>query len=504
MSQADLHNQSHDGRRPWLRRTAVVVAATSVIAASGGAMLANAKVAETAPINPPAVQAPIQGLADMVEQVRPAVVSVLVEGTVAEHRDSARFRFHGDPRMREFFEHFFGRMPGMDDDQARERHMRAAGSGFIVSASGYIVTNNHVVSEADDIKVVLDDGTELTAELQGTDPKTDLALLKVDADQALPYVQFGDSEDARAGDWVVSIGNPFGLGGTVTTGIISARGRDINSGPYDDFLQIDAPINKGNSGGPLFNLDGEVIGVNTAILSPSGGNIGIGFAIPSGQARTVIASLKEQGYVERGKLGVQIQTVTEDLAKGLALDEPRGALVSDVVPGSPAAEAGIEVGDVIVGLNGKPVKEMRELPRRVARLEPGSEARLELLRNGERRQLGVTLGAQQRTTAKAGEADGDHQESRLGVMAAPVNERSRARFDLPEGVDGAVLVRVQPGSAAARAGLRPGDVIRQVNGKPVTSAGDLSEAVHSNPENLVMLVNREGNQWFVNVDASMG
>ena len=502
MSKHTFRNETRGASRGWLRRSVVAVAIGATALAGGGALIANAMPADPGPINPPAVQSPVPGLANMVAQVRPAVVSIVVQGHMAAAQGPGS-QFRGDPRFRDFFQHFFGQQPGEGFSQGGNlpaQHFEAAGSGFIVSADGFVVTNNHVVGHADQIKVILDDGTKLDAKLKGTDPKTDLALLKVDAHKPLPYVQFGSSKNTRAGDWVVAIGNPFGLGGTVTTGIVSARGRDLNSGPYDDFLQIDAPINKGNSGGPLFNLKGKVIGVNTAIFSPNGGNVGIGFAIPSDEARTVISSLEKRGYVARGELGVQIQTVTPDLAKGLGLDKPQGAVVSEVVKDSPAEKAGLQVGDVIVDFNGHDVKNARELPGMVADTGPGAQADVTVLRDGKRHDVHVTLASQGQTVAKAN-TDNTAESSgpRLGVLAAPVNDETRARFNLPDSVTGTVIVEVQPGSPAARAGLRPGDVIRKVNGKPVESPQALAKAVHDNPKRVVMLVNRSGSQWFMSV-----
>jgi len=483
-----------------LRRAVAAVAIGSTALVGGTALVANARPADPGPINPPEVQAPVPGLADLVQQVRPAVVSIVLEGRVERRRVP---QFHGNERFREFFERFFGQQPGQGfggGQDAPEQRVRAAGSGFIVSPDGFVVTNNHVVGPADEIQVVLDDGTELDATLKGTDPKTDLALIKVDADKTLPYVEFASSANTRAGDWVIAIGNPFGLGGTVTTGIVSARGRDLNAGPYDDFLQIDAPINRGNSGGPLFNLEGRVVGVNTAIFSPSGGNIGIGFAIPADQASDVIASLKDKGYVARGKLGVQIQTVTPELAEGLGLKEPRGAVVSAVVDGSPAAKAGIKVGDVIVGFNAENVPDADALPEMVANAGPGTEAGVTVLRDGERRTMDVTLAAQERSASRSGTQDERQSEGpHLGVAVAPINDETRARFDLPESVTGALVAKVQPGSPADRAGVQPGDVIRQVNGMPVKSPQALAKAVKANPDKLVLLVHRDGNQWFVSV-----
>jgi len=484
------HPRNANGRRgARLRRAAAVAAIGAAMAAGGGAFVASAKMADPGPIDPPAAKAPVPGLSEMVEQLRPAVVSVIVEAQV-----DAGPQFRGNEQFREFFERFFGQQPGRDFG---ERRVRGAGSGFLVSADGHVVTNNHVVGQADKIQVVLDDGTKLDATLEGTDPKTDLALLKVETDEPLPYVELGSSENTRAGDWVVAIGNPFGLGGTVTTGIVSARGRDINAGPYDDFLQIDAPINRGNSGGPLFNLDGEVVGVNTAIFSPSGGNIGIGFAIPANQASDVIESLKARGYVSRGKLGVQIQSVTAELAQGLELEEARGALVSNVVDGSPAEQAGIRVGDVIVGFNGEQVEDADMLPELVANAGPGAESEVTVLREGERRVIDVTLAELERTAAKA-RSEGDRGDDglRLGIRVAPVNDEVRARLDLAESVTGAVVVDVRRGSPAARAGLKPGDVIMQASGESVDSPQALIEAVEGGSDQLTMLINRRGNQFF--------
>lgn len=499
MSILRFRNEARVPGRSRLRRSVAAVAIGSVVAVGGGGLMANAKVADPGPINPPAVQAPVPGLGDLVQQVRPAVVSIVVEGRITRMGGP---QFGAEERFREFFERFFGQHPGRgfgQDQEAPTQRVRAAGSGFIISADGYVVTNNHVVGKAEKIQVILDDGTKLDAELKGTDPKTDLALLKVDTDKSLPYVEFGSSENTRAGDWVVAIGNPFGLGGTVTTGIVSARGRDINAGPYDDFLQIDAPINKGSSGGPLFNLEGKVVGVNTAIFSPSGGNIGIGFAIPADQAGEVVASLKDKGYVARGKLGVQIQTVTPELAEGLGLDEVRGAVVSDVVEGSPAEKAGIRVGDVIVGFDGNSVEDGQDLPELVANAGPGAEAQVTVLRDGGEQNMDVTLAAQEQTMAKADPETGEGDDPRLGVRVAPLNDRVRARLDLPESVTGTVVVQVAQGSPAAQAGLRPGDVIRQVNGESIDSPQALVKAVRDNPKRLVMLVNRDGNQWFTSV-----
>ncbi len=328
--------------------------------------------------------------ADVIAAVSPAVVNISVSKAV-----SRRVPRGGMPSIppgssfEEFFRRFFERQ---SLTQGQGPLVQGMGSGFVVGPEGYVVTNNHVVEGADAITVTFDDGTRYEAELRGTDPKTDLALLKIEVDEPLPYARFGNSDRMRVGDWVIAIGNPFGLGGTATTGIVSARGRDIQSGPFDDFLQIDAPINRGNSGGPLFDIAGQVVGVNTAIFSPNGGSVGIGFAIPAAQAEPVIEQLRSTGHVERGWLGVQIQTVTEDIASRLGLDSALGALVAGVVPESPAERAGIRTGDVIVGINGNEIERVKDLIRLVAGARPEDEVHLELWRGGETLALDVVIG----------------------------------------------------------------------------------------------------------------
>ena len=362
------------GRAPLMATVAVLgllAGGAAVSVATETPAPANAQLAGTTIVN--------TGYADLVAAVKPAVVNVRVERN-ADAGPAAQGPM-ADPEMRRFFERFFGE-PGQGPGQGPMRmpqqpnqRERGEGSGFIVSADGLIVTNAHVAGGADKITISLDDGSELPATIKGVDEKTDLALLQVEAGKPLPYVTFGDSSKVRVGEAVVAVGNPFGLGGTVTAGIVSATGREIGSGPYDDFLQVDAPINRGNSGGPTFNLQGEVVGVNSAIFSPSGGSVGIGFAISSNLAKQVIADLEDDGKVERGWLGVQIQNVDEDLAANLQLPSPKGALVSGVQPGTPAAAAGVEQGDVILSFAGKPIDQVRQLSRAVAAVEPGSERR---------------------------------------------------------------------------------------------------------------------------------
>ena len=365
-----------------------------------------------------------------------------------------------------------------------------------------------MVARASQIAVTLNDGTRYEAELVGTDPKTDLALLKIDTDEALPYSRFGSSESTRVGDWVVAIGNPFGLGGSATTGIVSARGRDIQSGPFDDFLQIDAPINQGNSGGPLFDLDGRVIGVNTAIYSPNGGNVGIGFAIPSEQAEFVINALKTTGRVERGWLGVTIQQVDDDLAEGLGMVEDRGVLVASVVPDSPAERAGLEAGDVIVGIAGDDVEKVKEVTRKVAAVRPNDEIELDIWRGGKQKTIEVAVGhtpdgdsevGPERGESRGANASGD--TSKLGLSLGELTESARRQLQLEDGVAGALVVGVEPGSPAAVRGLERGDVVVMVGQSPTANVGEAAAAIKAARDagrsNIVLRVLRGGGALFV-------
>jgi serine protease Do len=369
----------------------------------------------------------------------------------------------------------------------------------LVEANGYIVTNNHVIDGADKMVVTLQDGRKLDATLVGRDAKTDLALIKVDG-ASLPHVAFGDSDHARVGDWVVAIGNPFGLGGTATAGIISARGRDIQSGPYDDYLQLDAPINFGNSGGPVFNVAGEVIGVNTAIYSPNGGSIGIGFAIPANQAKAVIAELKDSGSVERGWLGVQIQNLDPELAASLGLDDEKGALVAEVVGDGPAKHAGVLAGDVITRFNDREVDSARTLSRVVADSNPNETADVTVWRNGKAHELRVKLGEASSAEQVAEVSPAGSAGTTLGLTLRPLTDEDKAQLDLPVSVEGALVAAVEPGSAAAEKGIRPGDVITQVNRKDVVSAADAVAALKelkAEKSNALLLVRRGDAQRFV-------
>ncbi|MCZ6869114.1 MAG: DegQ family serine endoprotease [Gammaproteobacteria bacterium] len=431
--------------------------------------------------------------ADIIEAALPSVVTIAVEMSV-EGPQRLNFPRGRGPGNDELFQRFFGREFAMPQPPAARVH--GAGSGFIIDDAGYIVTNHHVVKDADRIVVTLHDGREFLAEVLGTDPKTDLAVLEIDAD-GLVEVRFGDSDLARIGDWVVAIGNPFGLGGTATVGIISARGRDIHSGPYDDFLQIDAPINHGNSGGPVFNTRGEVIGVSTAIFSPNGGNVGIGFAIPARQAARITSQLRADGTVDRGWLGVQLQPMDATLAESFGLDAATGALVADVVSGSPAAEAGVEVGDVIIEFDGQPVESAKGLSHLVADAASLEEVRLEVWRHGKPKTLRVTLGKVDEPVRVSKSVD---SPSAIGLELAPLDHTLRARLRLGDEVEGAVVARVESDSEAAKQGLRAGDVILSVDHHAVDSPHDVTQAIErargEGRKSVVLLLRRGDSQRF--------
>ncbi|HEX6999891.1 MAG TPA: DegQ family serine endoprotease [Gammaproteobacteria bacterium] len=447
----------------------------------------------------PIVPGPQASFADIIERVSPAVVNIAVTKVERTGAPGPEFRSDRPPSP---FDEFFGRFFGLPPGVPFERRMEGLGSGFIIDEEGHVVTNNHVVEDATEIVVTLQDGQKFDATLVGRDPKTDLALLQIDGDD-LPYVRFGDSDRARVGDWVIAIGNPFGLGGTATAGIISARGRDIHSGPYDDYMQIDAPINSGNSGGPVFNTAGEVIGVNTAIFTPNGGNIGIGFAIPANQARSVIEQLKEDGSVERGWLGVHIQDLDEELAETLGLDGTEGALVADVMDDSPASRAGVQSGDVITRFDGQSVDSSRTLSRLVAEARPGEKVSVTVWRDGDTKQLSVELGNQAVEDTTVAGASGPARggaPGELGLTLRGLTDQDRAQLGLPAGVDGALVARVAPGSPAAEKGIRPGDVITAVNRTDVNTVSDAVRALNearNRDENALLLVRRGDVQRFV-------
>jgi len=392
----------------------------------------------------------------------------------------------------------------------QSRRVNSLGSGFIIDAEGYVVTNNHVIADADEVSVILNDGSTLKAELIGTDKKTDLALLKVTPTKPLKAVKFGDSDKLRLGEWVVAIGNPFSLGGTVTAGIVSARNRDIQSGPYDNYIQTDAAINRGNSGGPLFNLDGDVIGVNTAIISPSGGSIGIGFAVPSKTALAVIDQLRSFKEVRRGWLGVRIQQVTDEIADSLNIKPARGALIAGVDDKGPAKPAGIEPGDVVVKFDGKDIKEMRDLPKIVAETAVGKDVDVVIIRKGKEENKKVKLGRldegekQAALAPKKDQPDEDKSSVKkaLGLDLANLNEANRKKFKIDDKVKGVVITGVDPNSAAAEKRLQPGMVISEVQQQPVTTAADLQKRIEQLKKDgkktvVLLVVSPAGDPSFV-------
>jgi serine protease Do len=435
-----------------------------------------------------------ESFAPLVREVSPAVVNIAASRD-AQPRDAAQQQrpspMPGSP-LEEFLRRFGN--PGARPDAA-PRRATALGSGFVVDPAGYIVTNNHVAGEASDISVTFADGRQLRARLVGRDEKTDLALLKVESDRPLEAVRWGDSDAVQVGDWVLAVGNPFGLGGTVTAGIVSARGRDIQAGPYDDFLQLDAPINQGNSGGPAFDMQGAVIGVNTAIYSPNGGSVGIGFAIPSAIAKPVVEELRARGRVERGWIGVAVQPLVPEIALGLGLQATQeGALVAQVEPGSPAAMGGLRQGDVVVGVDGKPVNRLRELPRAIAAAKPGATATLDVIRRGTPMQLELRVGA----TPQAERAAADEP---VGLAFAPLTAELRARLDLPAEARGAAIAQVREGSAAQRAGLAPGDLVVEVGGEKVETPEHAARAIAAararHAASVLLLVDRHGAERYV-------
>ena len=432
--------------------------------------------------------------ADVVEAVSPAVVSVRVE-VQAEPASQLQDRRGFD--VPEFFKNFRGHRDGQRFQQRGPRSGFSQGSGFFVSEDGFLVTNHHVIENGNRFTVVLNNGDELEAILVGSDPKTDLAVLKVDEEQTFDYVEFSKGKP-RIGEWVVAVGNPFGLGGTVTAGIVSAHGRDIGSSGYGDFLQIDAAVNKGNSGGPAFDLNGNVVGINTAIFSPSGGNVGIAFAVPASTAESIIADLMDDGQVVRGWLGVQIQPVTADIAESLGLEMTKGAIVSKPQSESPAEKAGIKSGDVISAVNGKAIKGPRQLAREIGNISPGSSATLDVWRNGEKQQVEVELGTLEANPRTASAKSPVQQQlMRLGM-----------KVETAEDGDGVIVRDVTPGSRAAEKGIRPGDVITSVNNEEITNVKQLRQALKSVKKKgrkaALLQIERNDNTVFVPVPVSKG
>ncbi len=438
--------------------------------------------------NAQSVQAQLPNIADLAEKLLPAVVEISVESKIADNGVAQNIpQLPDDSPFKDFFDDFFKRRQGQDTPDggdSKGRVVNSMGSGFIIDASGIVVTNNHVVEGADTIQVHLQDGTLLKAELVGRDPKTDLAVIRVKPSTPLPTVAFGDSDKARVGEWVIAIGNPFGLGGSVSLGIVSARNRDINAGPYDDYIQTDAAINKGNSGGPLFDLDGNVIGINTAIFSPSGGSVGIGFSVPANTAKGVVDQLVKYGETRRGWLGVKVQSITDELSETMNLGKTKGALVADVTEGSPGKAAGIEAGDVITEFNGKPIHDMKELPRAVAATEVGATVTVKVLRKGEEKSLNVTIGRLEDGEKKLAmndpakdKKDAPAAVTILGMTVSSMTDELRAKFKTDDKVKGAIVTEVAQDGAAAEKGVEAGDVIQEAGGKPVEGAADISAAV---------------------------
>ncbi|HWD58007.1 MAG TPA: DegQ family serine endoprotease [Stellaceae bacterium] len=489
-----------------------------------------AQTPDTSTTAPPAVAAPgtvlqQQSFAPLVKRVLPAVVNISVtEGAqkaspMADREDEDQgqnFRQSPfDEMLRRFFDQQGQNNPfeqGPGDDGGSVKRI-ALGSGFIIDADGHIVTNNHVVGDASKVEVTLQDGDKYTAKIVGRDTRTDLAVLKIDAGKKLPYVSFGDSDAAQIGDWVVAVGNPFGLGGSVTTGIISARGRDIHTGQFDDFLQIDAPINRGNSGGPTFNLSGQVIGINTAIYSPNGGSVGIGFAVPSNVAKTVVAALEEHGKVERGWLGVQIQEVTPAIASSLGLKNDHGALVAMVTPNSPSAAAGLKQGDVVLAFDGKDISKLRDLPHDVADTAPGTQAALTVWRDGKQQQVDIKLGEMPANPEVASNNNDDNNQPQgqsgenharaMGLQLAPLTTDMRSELHLGRDVHGVVITHVDNGSVADNIGLSRGDVIMAIDQQPATSpkeaAQRLSDIAKSPSKSALLLLNRHGVTQYLGI-----
>lgn len=454
----------------------------------------------TAPGSPslPAAEAAVSvpdSFADLAEKMGPAVVNIYTTQTIKGPLLPYNFFFHGDERFQEFFKHFFDAPNG----QAPQREMKrtSLGSGVIISEDGYIITNNHVIEDADEINVRIANHEEYEAKIIGRDPKTDIALIKIKPKSPLPSVEFGDSDKLRVGDWVVAIGNPFGFEQTVTAGIVSGKGRSLGSSTYENFIQTDASINPGNSGGPLFDLNWKMIGINTAIYSRSGGNIGIGFAIPVNMAKNIITQLREHGSVVRGWLGVMIQHVTPDLANRFGLERPIGALVGEVNAESPAEKAGIQPGDIIIEYNGKEISQMSQLPTMVAQTPIDTKAILTIIRNGKKKRITVTIGKLDESQTASKEA-GEETEQELGMTVQELTPELARSLNIVKKA-GLVITGVEPASNAAEAGLRPGDLILEINRTPVRTIREyqniLSKAKKG--ENILFLTKRGRHSRFV-------
>ena len=499
------------------RKRMVIVAALAglgMIAVAGGGLATSLKTATA--ITPPASVDQVfatPSLAGVVEAVSPAVVSIEV---MHKARPALTAQQWSGPRMPEQFKRFFGEdfaerfgfTP--DFEPGPMAPSGGIGSGFIIDADGHIVTSNHVIAGVETVTVILDDGTRLDAEIVGQDTRTDLALLRVESDEPLPSVRFAAADNTRVGDWVVAIGNPFGVGKTATFGIVSARGRGTGPNPYQDHLQIDAPINRGNSGGPAVNLHGEVIGVNTSIVSPTGGNVGIGFAVPSSTASVVIDDLKAHGRVMRGWLGVHIQPVTEDIAASLGLESTEGAIIASVQPESPALVAGLEAGDVIIAVDQLPVEDTRALTQMIAAIDAGASTTLTVWRDGQAMEITAAIASTAPPVEASAEVSGADEAGRLDTFGLRLENVDAAADDgaAMDGASGAVVIaEVAPGSAAHRKGLRPGDVIVTVGNEPVGSVADVNERIEAaqgdGRKAVLLLMSRDGRERFVALPFAM-
>lgn len=452
-----------------------------------------------------------QSVAEVAEPLLDAVVNISTSQTVTGSRGIPVPRLPDGSPFQEFFDEFFDQRP---EDEDRPRRVQSLGSGFVIDSSGILITNNHVIEGADEITATFNDGTKLVAEVVGRDEKTDIAVIKVTPEKPLAALNFGSAEDLRVGDWVMAIGNPFGFSGTVTVGIVSARNRDINAGPYDNFIQTDASINRGNSGGPLFNMEGEVIGINTAIISPTGGSIGIGFAIPAETALKVINQLREFGETRRGWLGVRIQSVTDDIAESLSMEKAEGALVAGVTKDGPAEAAGIQAGDVIVEFNGNPVESMPELPRMVADEAIGKEVKVIVLRKGERQEILVTLGRLEDAEKEMSALDSEDGMSEpptptvrgpLGLTLADLTEALREKYEINSEVNGVLVTEVAEESPSFEKRVQPGDVIVEISQEPVSTPDEVTARIEELKKDgrksaLLLLANKAGDLRFVAVN----
>jgi serine protease Do len=483
------------GRRNTILAS-VAVASLGVAGVLGGNAFTPTHPAYAAAVSTADLPQNAPSFAPLIDRVKASVVSVKVKIAAEDGEADGQVSGQMDnlpPEIQKFFKQFGGQPNGGGAPEGKRPMMMGEGSGFFVSADGYIVTNNHVVQKAKTVTVTTLDGKTLDAKVVGTDPKTDLALIKVSEAGDYPFVAFS-KEAPRIGDWVVAIGNPYGLGGTVTAGIISAEGRDIGDGPYDRFLQIDAPINRGNSGGPTFNMKGEVVGVNTAIYSPSGGSVGIGFAIPAATVDTVVSALEHGGVVPRGYLGVNIQPVTPEMAESMGMKTSKGAIVVEAMPGTPAAEAGLKAGDVVTKLNGQAVEDAGDLTRRIGSFKPSDKVELTYIRDGAEKTAQITLADQKNESVAKADGKPAKEPGALGIQIAPAKE----------GDKGVAIVGVDPNGTAAEQGLAAGDIILDVAGKPVSSPADVKAGIanaKSQGKKAVMMrvQTAEGNARFVAV-----